>query len=518
MIALAQGCAGLALVMCFALLGTRQVSAAAILLSVQSLAVATCALALRQPVIAAMTVAANGIGAVWFVRRQMHGFAVVAPPSGGAKLGILAGAALAALAQTRGQMAEPLAVMLLSVLLAATRRHSLMHVVALVSLQNGLGLAAAEAATAPLAALPGFLLAIPLGMALAADRPRALRLPRLIPFLGWAQFGCAILLLAATLVIPLDPLGVTFAPLVAAWGIASAWAGRTRRRSGPARLADLLKLIAMITAVAVTSPLGGAFALGIAMTAAVLPTARRRLDALVVGPCATGLALFGIATMKLGEPLVSSVVLFVGIAATIAVAPELGAVAGVILLRLSVHGPWPAEASFVLTSVAAAGLLACALLLVAGPPRRRIAPLRLAQAALAALAIGLDDPQGRFAAAVVLILLMLTDAAVVMSRPGGGLAEAAARAGLAGIPPLGVFPGIALLLLAAGSLAPWLLPPIGLGLAAMIVAGTPSRPRHTGSAWMRSVAWAPLGVALAFGYAAPDELVRWLSFVTAGTP
>jgi hypothetical protein len=52
MTALGQGMAGLALVMGFALLSIRQISAAAILLCVQSAAVAVAAIVARQPLMA----------------------------------------------------------------------------------------------------------------------------------------------------------------------------------------------------------------------------------------------------------------------------------------------------------------------------------------------------------------------------------------------------------------------------------------------------------------------------------
>ncbi|MGD0108240.1 MAG: hypothetical protein ABSC06_30020 [Rhodopila sp.] len=52
MTALAQGSAGVALVMCFALLRSGQVDVAAILLAVQSAAVAMAAIVLHQPLMA----------------------------------------------------------------------------------------------------------------------------------------------------------------------------------------------------------------------------------------------------------------------------------------------------------------------------------------------------------------------------------------------------------------------------------------------------------------------------------
>ena len=171
-----------------------------------------------------------------------------------------------------------------------------------------------------------------------------------------------------------------------------------------------------------------------------------------------------------------------------------------------------------LTGVSIAGLLCCAPALLSGPSRHRITLTRLSHAALIGLAVGLADPQGRFAAAVMLILLIVTDTAVVLARTGaaGGMAAATATAGLAGIPPFGMFPGLVLLALAAAGAAPWLLLPIGLGVAAILIAGTPHRLPAVGRMRLPSLAWVPLGLALAFSYAAPEPLVSWIASITAG--
>ena len=175
-----------------------------------------------------------------------------------------------------------------------------MHLVALVSLQNGLLLAAAAADIPLHAAIPGFLIAIPLGLALtgdhAQDRLAAERQGDSSPRLGVSRMRGR--LLAASLIIPLDAVGASFAPLVAAWGLAVAWSHRRRQRPWPARLADLVQLIALLAAVCLRTPVGTLLALFIAMAAATLPAARRRLDALVLGSCAAGLTLFGSLTLQ----------------------------------------------------------------------------------------------------------------------------------------------------------------------------------------------------------------------------
>ena len=60
---------------------------------------------------------------------------------GGVKPGVAIGAVLAILCQSLGSLALPSAIVLLSILLAATRSHKSMQVVALVALQNGVALA-----------------------------------------------------------------------------------------------------------------------------------------------------------------------------------------------------------------------------------------------------------------------------------------------------------------------------------------------------------------------------------------
>ena len=137
MTALAQGSAGLALVMGFALLATGQVTAAAVLLAVQSGAVAVTAVVLHQPL---MAIPPLILGAgTWLLQHETPDPRTIA--IGGVKPGVAIGAVLAVLCQSLGILALPSAIVLLSILLAATRSHKSMQVVALVALQNGLALA-----------------------------------------------------------------------------------------------------------------------------------------------------------------------------------------------------------------------------------------------------------------------------------------------------------------------------------------------------------------------------------------
>ena len=126
--------------MSFALLRIRQIRSAASLFAVQAMASAISAISLHQPL---MTLPPLLLAAcLWLAPGRIAMLEPGTAPIGGAKISILAGAVLAVLCQSQGALGLPLAVILLSALLAATRRHSLMHVVALMAMQNGLGLAA----------------------------------------------------------------------------------------------------------------------------------------------------------------------------------------------------------------------------------------------------------------------------------------------------------------------------------------------------------------------------------------
>ncbi len=181
MTALAQGSAGLALVMGFGLLVTGQFTAAAILLAAQSGAGAVTAVALHQPLMAiAPAVLAGG---VWLARHETADPRTT--PVGGVKRGIGVGAVLAILCQSLGSLSSPTAIVLLAILLAATRRHALMQVMALVAMQNGLALAGSL--TGPATLLPAaFLfpiacLVLPLPLAIWLLTPA-------VAFVSWPSF------------------------------------------------------------------------------------------------------------------------------------------------------------------------------------------------------------------------------------------------------------------------------------------------------------------------------------------
>lgn len=581
MSAVAQGMAGLALVMNFALLGTRRMQAASNLLAVQSLAVAISALAQHRPLIAAAAAVVDIIGAQWFINRQPFGLELKTPapaaqrsagsrrakppgcqtlqaadglpveptwqssvpavwePLGGratrrtgrAKPGIIVGAGLAMLCQTCGPLAVPLAVVLLSILLAATWSDRWMRLVALVSLQNGLALAACSATLPPLSALACFILPLPFaaGISLAKTADRDLRiLGWKHRWLGWVQLMVAIGLTALSLTIPLDPLASVFAPLIGVWGISDAWAARKRgARTLAQRWTALAKLVFMLVAVGTTQPAVAWVAVLGAVTATLFPVLRRRWNSVLLAYCSAGLSLLGLLAMPLGIPSVSYMALFTGYAAVTAVVPDLGVVIVVLILRLTMQPNMPSLAGTILTGLALMGLLVCAVLLTVGVghpvsriSRNQATLMQLGQTSVAALALGIGLPEARFAAVVLLILLVLTLAG---ARIAHGPTAIAARAGFGGVPPFGVFPGLVLVLLVISREAPWLLLPFGLALAATIAAGIPRRsaPKPT-PAWpwsaFRCAGLVPLALAFVFGFIAPERLVNWLHAITAGTP
>jgi hypothetical protein len=240
-----------------------------------------------------------------------------------------------------------------------------------------------------------------------------------------------------------------------------------------------------------------------------------RHDRATLGYVGAGLALFGLLQLSQDPSAVAFLSLFGGYAVMAAVVPDLALPLLVLLLRFADGIDWPPVAGVLGTAIAVAALLGCAALLpqAAGRAHRAVL-LQLGQASVAALAIATMQPEGRYAAAVLLILLALTRAAC---RVANGPAGVLALAGLAGLPPLGVFPGVVLVVLAVSSHAPWILLPLVAGLVPMLLAGLPPRLRL----WplrptLLSIGWLPLALALLFGFFTPAEFVRWLSALTAG--
>jgi hypothetical protein len=255
-----------------------------------------------------------------------------------------------------------------------------------------------------------------------------------------------------------------------------------------------------------------------AMALALFPTASRRQTIVILGSLAAGIGLFGIVLLSTAnagaaQSVVGYFSLFGGFALIAAVTPDIAPVLVVLLLRVVIRTPWPPSANALAIAVALIALLTCCLQLIKITRTNQTTLLLLGQASIAALTICLG-PEGRFAGLVLLILLILTRSA---ARVTDGPAAALATAGLGGIQPLGVFPGLVLVLLAVSADDPWLLPPLG---AALVPIGLASAARRIADflprAGVPSLAWVPLVLAVLAGYFTPHGLIEWLRMLTAG--
>jgi hypothetical protein len=280
------------------------------------------------------------------------------------------------------------------------------------------------------------------------------------------------------------------------------------------RIASLLKLGFVLVAVGTEDPVQAWLALLAAAAMALAPGGTARHDRATLAYAGAGFALFGLLLLSAEPSAVAFFSLFAGYAVLAAVIPDFAIPLLVLVLRFADGTDWPPVAGALAIGIALAALLGCAALLLQTGRQHRAVLLQLGQASIAALAIATMQPEGRFAAAILLILLILTRAAC---RVANGPAGMLALAGLAGLPPLGVFPGLVLVVLVVSSHAPWVLLPLVSGLVPMLRAGMPTRQRMVPlRTTLLSVGWLPLALALLFGFFAPPELVRWLSALTAG--
>ncbi|HBK04672.1 MAG TPA: hypothetical protein DDZ81_02280 [Acetobacteraceae bacterium] len=513
MTALAQAMPGLALVMGFALLGIRQVPAAAILLAIQSAATAGAAIAVHQPLLALPPLLLAAL--VWFVPGRL-----IAPPPrtlpiGGMKPAMAAAAILTVLCQSQGILALPLSVLLLGVLLAATRRSAWMRVMALVGMQNGIVLAGCfTASISPLLVGACCALPLPFGVGLVLHRHYNRQRPshpprRWLVARGWLPYldlAASMAVLAAAVLVPLAPLSSAFAPLLGLDAVFQSYARRNK-----AALAPLTRVLALLTSTFVvlaacsSQPVATWLAVLAAIGTHFLPVLNRRLDGAVLAFVGAGVLLFGLPLIAAQPTILGYFCLFAGIVAIAAAVPELAVPLAILLLRLVIQAPWPPAATALGLTIALAALAACVVEL---SRRRSIALLQLIQTSIAAVALCLGTPDGRFAALVLLTLLILTRAATrLTNQPTAAMSTVA----LAGVPPLGVFPGLVLITLALADHHAWLLLPIGAAFVPVLLAIRPFAVSLS-----PSPAWLPLGLALLAGYFAPDGLVHWWHLLTTG--
>lgn len=507
MTALAQAMPALAMVIAFAMPGIRQVRLAAALLAIQSAATSVAAVALHQPLLALPPLLLAAL--VWFAPGR-----VIAPqpstlPIGGIKPALAAGAILIVLSQSLGALALPLCVAMLGILLAATRHGTWMRVMALVQMQNGVVLAACiTEGASPLLVMACCALPLPLGIGLMPHHRAGRHGPDRWAFarhwLPYLDLAASVAVLAATVLVPLSPLSSAFAPLLGLDAAFQSYARRNKTGMSPRTRILAFLTAALVTAAACTSqPIMVWLVVLAAIGAHVARAPTRRVDDALLAFIGAGVLLFGLLTLGPPFAIPGYFCIFAGIVAISAVVPDLAVPLIVLLLRLAIRTPWPATVAELGLTIALAALAACAVGLAR---RRSIAALYLAQTSLAAVALCLGTPDGRFAALVLLTLLVLTRAAT-RGAPVPPLADAA----LAGAPPLGVFPGLVLVTLALAGQNPWLLLPVGAAFVPILLSIRPGTVSlHPSPAWM------PLGLALLAGYAAPDGLIRWWHMLTAG--
>lgn len=469
--------------MAFALLPVRQVAAVPILLTVQSVAVAIAAGLTEHPAMAIPPVLLTGL--VWRMRT------IVAAPRmansiRGVKSAIIGAVVLAILCQSSSVPGVPLAIVLISMLLATIQGNPLVRLAALVGMQNGIALAGCMMLTPPLLPFACLLLPLPFAASLTMKR-RALPAR---PWTRWIGLVLAVSMFIATLTVPLNAYASVFAPLIAFAGVLRAWS--TRARHTPVRqTATVLQLGFTLLAICATTPIAVWLAIVAAIFAALYPTLARRRDTAVLAVSAAGLALFGLLTLPLS--LVSYFSLFVGYAVIAACVPALGVPLVILLLRQTSLVALPNAAATLLLSLAVAALLTCSILVMTSARKNPLKWLDVNHIASAVLPLGLGRGDSRFATLVLIVLLILTDAAV----PAVICAEAV------------LFPGLALVVLDIAKHDPWLLPALAVGTIPMLSAfGIPKALPPPSS-------MIPIVLALLFGFCAPDSLVHWLQALTA---
>lgn len=312
-----------------------------------------------------------------------------------------------------------------------------------------------------------------------------------------------------------DRLAVVAALIAAIVAILSRWQALARvRQAAPRRIGGQVALGGMLLAMLAADPASRWIGMTVAV-AAVLATRppRERADTLPLAAAGLGLSLFGVMTAASGPPLLAAGCLLMGGAAVVAMAPVLVPALPVLLVRFRAEafGGQAGTDGSLLIAIGLVGALACAWL-TWGEPRaaRRDHWAVLGVAGLGTAAVGLGSPEGVFAGVILLLLLPLAQQAVALASRDG-MDRWAAGAGLVGLPPLGVFPGLMMVVFATGRQAPWLLPLMILAVVG-IGWGVVSRltPRPAWGRLHRSSAWIPIGLALLIGLALPRDVGAWL--------
>jgi hypothetical protein len=301
--------------------------------------------------------------------------------------------------------------------------------------------------------------------------------------------------------------------LLAALAAAASWARRNASPvSSPVWGSQLAILAGTVLAVLSEAPLPSWFGMMLATAGAVAAALPGRTEAwrsVCLGCTGLGLALFGVIALHATgvAPLPARACVMLGYGALAVLSPELTVAAIALILRMR-----GGATDDLLLALGLAALLVASLGLATmrGKPmpsaRRTLKLARLAQGGMAVFAFGLGTDGGNLAGLLQLSFLALTQCALLLAREGG-LDRLAALGGLAGVPPFGLFPSLALILAATARHLPWLLLPLGAGLAAVAWAVLLQLP--AGRRLLPSPAWVPLALLLAAGFAMPDPVLAW---------
>jgi hypothetical protein len=292
-----------------------------------------------------------------------------------------------------------------------------------------------------------------------------------------------------------DRLGAFAAIVVALAAVAPAVGAMPADR----RIGRQISLGGMLLAAVSAHPLLTAAGLTLATTAALAPDVRAAWYRVPLAGAALGLVLFG--SVLPGAPLTAGCGLL-GLAALAVAAPVLLPLLPLLALRFA--GPE-------LIAVGLAAALACGGAVVLWPSdKTRMAWIAAGQAAIVGVVFGMLSSDSVFTGLFLAVLLVLAQATQQLAK-GSGLTGLLASAGSAGLPPVGVFPGLALTILVAGNERPWLLVPLLAAWAAMgwaAVARLPMPRVEASDRW--SAAWVPLALALLMGFVLPSPVLAWL--------
>jgi len=449
---------------------------------------------------------------------------------------LFVGSILALLALTFPGEHLALAVVILGATITATRRSAAMQVFGLIALQNGIVLAATNSPVVTASTVIAMLPVVPAlavaGLWLTTAREGASVLAAW-PTNSWLDpIACSVVLALTGLLpwlVPLqwatmrvDAFVATMVLLVAIAATAASWAQRLHTSGTRPAGVRFIAVLGAALAVLIDDPVQSWLALVIATIAAAslsLPRCTEAWRQLRLGSLGLGIALSGtIATA--GACACAPVCTVVGVGMVACLAPELTLAAVAMIVRhlhpLTEHAP--IEALLMVAGLAAIVVTGCGTLL-SGKRLTLVSLACLGQAGVALFAFGLGTPAAHVAALTNLILLSLTESGLLLAGEGS-FAQLAATLGLAGVPPFGTFPGLALVIAETAARLPWMLVPLATALGLFVWSILTRLPALAPARSMSrtSYAWAPLVLALLVGFAMPQPIFAWLQSAAEGMP